>query len=392
MSATDQAAWARQMEKHEEAIRTVWAEDGIRHLAPVPGVGLQPPGPGREQPRPGHPVTGLFDNIPDSAMNEWHRIDKRLHELFSTEFLSGDLEPTRRLLETLGRAPLGSVRSGTGLSQASLEQKQVELDTSAQENLRKLDVDLQEWEGDAAGNFKKHLIDLELAIGACQDRIAAMYRAVAHYERALKAFRKDVLKAVNGTYAQFEEAEELQKKVALTVLGSVVATGAALVAVPVASGALASVAAWSAVGSALTSGGIGVTNLTMGGASKGEAVENMVKIGDQLVEDAQEAAGRVGEALYRVTVLSTGKNLNEVRPQRPKIVTDEKFDPDEFRHEDQPDEVTDRTSTDDLVQEPKKDADPDRDHHVRRPRDFWDNLRDPFGTERQPDAYEEQGR
>jgi hypothetical protein len=110
----------------------------------------------------------------------------------------------------------------------------------------------------------------------------------------------------------------------------------------------------------------------------------MVENGELIIEDAEDAARRVRNACFEITKYLTTYNgsrpdedpygdnettdLEEIRPDRPELITDQEFNPEEFRPDDATDGEVAEISRDDLVANPERNGDDPRDHELRDPR------------------------
>lgn len=292
--------------------------------------------------------------------------------------------------------PLGA---DIALDESQLGGKEIVLSDSATMQLDKLDLALESWKGDSADDYRRHQIELRQALAGCQDRIASAWRVMVKYKETVENYRKDILALIEAVYEAFEAAGTVDKQVELNTLAGLVTGAAALIVAPFTAGA--SAVAWLGVGATLTSTAIatGLTNksLRVGATNEAEAVLELVEKGKELVRDARKAAAVLGEASYTITKHLTGEwldvtdeNPNGVRASRPDIVTDDKFTPSEFRPEDRGPNDLKGIDTDDLVKEPPKDPDQERDHQVKPP-GFFERLGDELLNPGGRDVYEEQG-
>jgi hypothetical protein len=417
--ARSDAEWAHDLREHAKAIRLVWSEVGLPYIET--GRDEQGPADPRNPGSGGSPEIGspmpANPNVPgsDEATARWQEVDDTIKELFSHELLSGNLSAADDFVHALSLVPLGDGGpDANALPVAKGDRSSISVSVEYQDKINHLRTGLRSWEGKAAENFAHYLDEMDKALAMYQDRVAAAWLAIANYRRAIEGIRNDALDLVKAAYDKFDEIDQTKEKQKVTVLSSLVTAGVSLVGVGAAgvgTGGLASVAAWGFVLDAFKSGAVGYGILQMGAGTKGEAVENVAEGAKKIVQDAEKAADTVKEALYAVTKSMTGVNLTGrgtedgpkvddprqreagMRPDRPDIVTDDKFDPNEFRHDDQPPDSIDRADRDDLVKEPEREPDQARDHSIQDPKDepdsFWD-ITPPIPVPK-PDAYQEQG-
>jgi uncharacterized protein YukE len=334
-------SWADQMAQHSETFRGVWHEEGASYFL----------------------FDGKWTNDPNIDFDgdlgqELAKMDKRIDDLY-TDFASGAPGEISAIL--------------TRLSAANTQIRE-----NYHEHLDGMDIYLEDWEGSASDNFREYLNQLKDALDRKQDCIDAAKGAMQAYHDLITAMRTNVLDLVEQTQTALEQEDARAERSKLAILSAVVGVGAALLALPSAGTSLALVAASAGVGSALVAGGAGYASVQVGGQSKGEIISSMVTEGDKIIKDANEAWSRVENALFQVTTYLTnvkGQNLADVRPDRPRLITDDKFDPDDFHPDGQSAEDRKNVRKDDLVAEPERDEDEKRDHYIQDPEGPEDRIR-----------------
>lgn len=327
--------WADEMSGHSDAFRAVWKLHGGFYL--------------RNQ----------FAADPEQA---WDEYDSSIRDVF-TEFASGDLDSVTSIINYLD-----------GAAQA--------LENDASSNFDGVRRGLVDWRGDAAEGFSDYLNQLEDAVDNVRTIIDAARRSVVAYQELLTSLHNDVNELVEQTHDALDkvaqEREDEDKRVGLTIISSIVAVGAAAAsaaaAVPTAGVSLPALAA---VGSALTSGVVGVAVLQVGGSTEGAVIVDMLSQTQGILDEAREGRYRVEKALYEVTTFLTDAkptdptvhdtDTADLLPKRPAIVTDDKFDQNQFRPDDQPAGDRRGVSKEDLVAEPEARPDHERDHYLRPP-------------------------
>ncbi|WP_158883226.1 hypothetical protein [Amycolatopsis anabasis] len=369
--------WAEQMEKHSDTFRKVWAEEGFEYLMFKGGMAKEA----------GRPDMGAWNMPPqEDVQRKMQEIDTRIRNLFN-DFASGTTSEANVII--------------TNLSGANTDIRE-----NFHEHLDGMDIYLEDWSGKASDNFREYVNQLKDALVRKQDCIDATRRSMDAYRQLHTSFKSNVLDLVESTQAALEQVEKDEEarseRMKLTIISAVVAVGAAALAVPTAGTSLGAAAAVAGVGSALVGAGTSAASIQVGGTHKGEVICNLVDEGDKITKEAAEAAGRVEAAFFKVTTFLTnisGDNLKQVRPDRPKIITDPKFDPEDFHPDNQPKEDRQNVRKDDLVNEPDRRPDEKRDHYLQDPKDReieWDQdglisiprVKPPeYGR----DAYDEQG-
>ncbi|WP_157357477.1 WXG100 family type VII secretion target [Amycolatopsis nigrescens] len=359
------SAWTQDMEEHSGTFRAIWKQYGAGYL--MFGTDNPPVG---------------FDTDDPTLEDKMNEVDGRIRDLYA-DFCSGEPSEAKLTVESLGNA-ISDIRE------------------NFHEHLDGMDIYLEDWSGDASDNFREYLNQMKDALNRKQDCLEAAKGAIQAYHDFSVAFRGNILDLVEQTQAALdqvkEEEEARSERKKLAILSACVTVGAALAAIPTAGASMG--AAMAAVGASLVAGGAGVQAISVGGNSRGEVIANMLEEGDKIVKDAIEAKGRVEQALFKVTTFVTdvkGSNLQQVRPDRPQLITDEKFDPEGFHPDGQSKEDRKGVGKGDLVAEPDKADDEKRDHYIQDPSDQQWEFDGPFGLpklkdpERGPDAYEEQG-
>lgn len=327
--------WADEMAGHSEAFRAVWKLHGGSYL--------------RNQ----------FAANPDQA---WDEYDSSIREVF-TEFASGDLDSVTSIINYLN-----------GAAHA--------LESDASSNFDGVRRGLVDWRGDAAEGFSDYLNQMEDAVNNVLTIIDAARRSVVAYQELLTSLHNDVNELVEQTHDALDKVAEERadegNRIGLTIISSIVAVGAAALAVPSAGTSTAlSFPALAAVGSALSSGAASVAVLKVGGSTEGAVIVDMLSQTQGILDEAREGRYRVEKALYEVTTFLTDAkptdptvhdtDTADLLPKRPAIVTDDRFDQDQFRPDDQPEEDRRGLRKDDLVAEPDARPDHERDHYLRPP-------------------------
>lgn len=227
------------------------------------------------------------------------------------------------------------------------------------------DIDLQvtDWEGDAAESFSEYLRGtaredgsgrgsagneqrpgMENALANCRDRIIAMNYAMKAYRDAIKSFKKDVEKLVKESKDAIEAKDAAGHENAITAVTSVIAIGAAAVAT---GGSV--LLATAAVGTALGTSVAANASYTLVGKDPFAIMISMQEAGKKVLDDAGDALLRVSRAFETELDYLSGIHLLDVQPKRPDVVTDDRYNPDEFN----PGQVPGGISHDDLVKEPE---------------------------------------
>lgn len=355
------ATWSDEMEKYAEGYRAKWREHASN-------IDFDPFGPSAED---------LEDNPGD--------MEKRIQQLF-TDFASGDRPEIQSTIDALDKAMAC-------------------LGREAEMHLDMVPRRLANWEGDAADNFSDYLVEVKYkAVLAMQDRIVAAKHGMMAYQDLLHGFRKSILDLIQAADEAFQKEEDAEQKIGVGIVSAVVAVSAAALAIAAApaTGGLSIAAATGAIGSAMAGGYSGSAILAIGGENELAVIASLVDKGEKLIADLKPEVQKI-EAGFSAVVASVTNaadkklpdvrpdrrlNLKDVRPDRPDVVSDTTFDPDDFHHDDQSKDVSDRVNKDDLVEEPGKDADQEGDHYIGDG-DVDGRHRDP--KERERDDYPEQG-
>jgi hypothetical protein len=330
-------SWQSEMESEKQRFRGLWAEHGGDYLygdwLPLPPPSL------------------------DSSLT-MGSVDQRIEDMF-TKFSAGHLEEVQPILDLVE----GSHRT-------------LVADFAA--NAGGVRDHLDDWTGEGADRFRQYMRDMESAVELKENCLLAAQETIDAYRALLEEYHRaidELIRNTDAALADVEQAEEdAQYQFAFGVAVAVVGIGAA-----VASGGLALGAAAGALAA------VGAAELTafIGGKEQGEVIVSMVDNGEIIIGDAEDAAARVRDACFQITTYLTTYNgprhdndpygdnqttyLEEIRPDRPDLITDEEFDPEEFRPEDATDGDVSDMSRDDLVQNPQRDDDDPRDRELRDP-------------------------
>jgi hypothetical protein len=326
----DDAGWSAAMADHCRAFQAVWAEHG--------GAVSQTPG-WRDEIKPNLPQD-MQDGI-DAAQPYFEDVPPRIGELFET-FCSGRIEQAAAIHGDLAEA-------------ASLAGDEVDagLDTLKGEMSAS-------WHGDAADGFERWLGDMQRACENMSEVVLSARELMNAYQQLLRSYRSDILTLIDDVQARLTDAGLVAERRRLGMLGTIQQIGLGLLGVSSVQGAAIS------VGGALAGQAHNDSTMEVTGEEEGEVILSMLTEGEKIVADARAAGDRIVAGLLElgeyVTDTRDDRNqsrLDQIRPGRPSLITDEGFDPEDFRHEEQPPGVADRVSRDDLVREPPPDEDRD---------------------------------
>ncbi|NGY57889.1 hypothetical protein G7043_02965 [Lentzea sp. NEAU-D13] len=217
--------------------------------------------------------------------------------------------------------------------------------------LNDIDLYLENWEGDAADGFRSYLRgqpSIEGALARKRDVVRAAKYAMQAYEKAITSFRDDVLSLVEAGYKGVEAGEIRDAKIMITLASAAVSIGVAAAT----AGTGAAFIATLAVGDALQTGAAGVNSTVLDASSTEEVIGTLPWQGEPILETGRRQMEKVRMGFRAVAESMAGSGVPEVNPPRPRIVTDDKFNPDDFRQDGR--KPSGKISHDDLVKEPKE--------------------------------------
>ena len=321
----DDAGWAEAMDDHRRAFQAVWAEHG--------GVVSQTPG-WREELKPSLPQD-MQDEI-DAAQPYFEDVPPRIDALFET-FCSGRIEQAAAIHDDLVEA----ARLAGDEVDDGLDTLKGELAAS--------------WDGDTALWFGRWLGDMQGACNRMSDVALSARELMNAYQQLLQSYRSDILTLIDDVQTRLANAGSVSERRRLNMHGAIKQVGTSMLGAGSARGAVAS-----AVGSLLALAHSDKA-LQVGGEEEGAIILSMLTEGEKINADADAAAQYIVDGLLELGTYVTDVTgrLREIRPGRPNLITDDGFDPNEFRHEEQPPGIADRVSRDDLVREPPPDEDRD---------------------------------
>ncbi|WP_020496594.1 hypothetical protein [Sciscionella marina] len=282
--------------------------------------------------------------FPDAEWARW--CEEKLRFLFDT-FASGDADEAEVIVE--------------GLDQALMR-----LNQNVHKHLDRAKSDTVDWQGDTAEDFRHRLDDMNDAITRMHDCLDGTKRAMTGYRELQRKFRDGVLGFIESSHDQLDAVEQAQHEEAhkkrLNMISSVInIVGAADDEDPV------------GVVTAMVQGEISDKILDVSGPTKEEVFNSMVDEGNKILDDAVDSRYRIDRGLYTVLTYLTDIDkkktggVDQVRPKRPKLITDDSFDPDEFSPKGQSPKEHGKVDRDDLVADPGPDRDDREDHHVDVP-------------------------
>lgn len=218
------------------------------------------------------------------------------------------------------------------------------------------------WHGPAANDFADRLGDMQQACENMNEVLASARMTMDAYKEMLVNCRDNITFLIEDTQTRLEVAAETEQKRHLNMIKTVIdiaKPGGQMVDLtrPGASpdpgkslfGALFGVS------TVLMQGELSDQMLALGAEYRAEVIYSMVTEGEKIVADAQEAARKIERGFYemRSYVIDSDKiEFDQISPDRPDIVTDDRFNPDSFYDIEQPEEAYDQVDRDDLVPEP----------------------------------------
>ncbi len=217
--------------------------------------------------------------------------------------------------------------------------------------LNDVDLYLENWEGDAADGFRSYLRgqpSIEGALARKRDVVRAAKYAMQAYEKAITSFRDDVLSLVETGQKGVQAGEVRNAKIMITLASAAVSIGVAAAT----AGTGAAFVATLAVGDALQTGAAGINSTVLEANSAEAVIALLPSKGDEILETGRRQLEKVRLGFRAVAGSMSGSSVPEVNPPRPRLVTDDTFDPDDFRQDGR--RPSDRISRDGLVDEPKQ--------------------------------------
>ena len=219
--------------------------------------------------------------------------------------------------------------------------------------------DMDGWTGTAAEDFTTFLFNLRDAMDLLLAVVDVLVLILRAYQALVLAMRNDALTLTEKTLQAYEEAGADEWKIALAIAGAIVGVVAGFAAGP------AAPAVWGAVSGALAAGGTSVAGEVIGADSQLGALLTINKTGPSLISKIDGERAKLEQALRDLTGFVSGAKLEEIRPDRPEVITAPSFDPRSFGMTDEAQgghrRPTDQT---DLLPEPKREADGPYDESV----------------------------
>jgi len=217
--------------------------------------------------------------------------------------------------------------------------------------LNDIDLYLENWEGDAADGFRSYLRgqpSIEGALARKRDIVRAAKYAMQAYEKAVMAFRDDVMTLVETGQKGVQAGEVREAKIMITLASAAVSIGVAAAT----AGTGAAFIATLAVGDALQTGAAGVNSTVLEASSTEEVIGELPWKGDDILETARRQMEKVRLGFRAVAESMAGAGGPRGNPPRPRLVTDDEFNPDDFHQDGR--KPSGKISHDDLVKEPKE--------------------------------------
>jgi hypothetical protein len=215
-----------------------------------------------------------------------------------------------------------------------------------------IELHLANWHGETAEGFRRYLRGpngIGDALAHKRDRIKATRYALQAYERTISRFYDDVMEFIRKAQKGVEEGELIDKKVTISLVSAAFSVGTA--AATAGAGGLAITLA---VGEALTAGSAGANQTYLEGSSPEDIIGYMPSKGRPILDTARLNMEKVIAAFKVLPASLVDEKLPEVRPARPDLVTDDRFDPGGFHPDNNSGESG--ISREDVVKEPGRES------------------------------------
>jgi hypothetical protein len=332
-------SWQSHMENENRRFRGLWADHGQDYLY-GDWLSFNPP-------------------MADGS-HTVESVDRRIDDMF-TKFSAGHKDEVESIMVLLGR------------SHRTLEE-------DFAENTDGLLEQLDDWAGEGAERFRRYMREMKSAVDLKKNSLLAAEKTIEAYRELLEEYHRAIDELIRNTDAALDEVRQGNKDAEYEFSFGVAVAVAGVVGATVASGGLA----LGAAATALSAGAASSATALIGGPEEGGVIVSMVEIGEKIIEDAETSARHVRNACFEITTFFTtysgsrpdeepyGDNettdLEEIRPDRPELITDQEFDPEEFRPDDAEAGDVAGLSRYDLVLNPERDGDDPHDYELRDPR------------------------
>lgn len=215
---------------------------------------------------------------------------------------------------------------------------------------------LDDWEGAAATDARSWMRGMDSALARQRELVDALIMVHKAKRAVIEKFRADILQLIDATNKGMKAAGEQQEEVGWAIVSAVAGVVAACTA-PLGVGLVV------AIGASMIAGGASIAAASVGGENQAQVMVAMVVNGEDLIKLTKEEMAKVEKGFTEVTKYLTGSELKYVRPDRPDVVTDGDFRPDDFHPEDgYTPQVRDKLPKTDVLPEPPKKPDRDSDH------------------------------
>ncbi|WP_031465068.1 hypothetical protein [Sciscionella sediminilitoris] len=196
---------------------------------------------------------------------------------------------------------------------------------------------LAAWQGDAATGFRRYLETMRDAVHLMELLLTDQQTILENYNKLLKAMKQDFHTAMDTAATGLDKAELTEQSTKLQIVTAILTptNSAVSAAVTLFSVELSTALQWRGV------------------KGKHEVLESFAEALDDLHNKTTAEMDRIARA-FRITEQNILANDATLRPPRPTLVTDKRFDPDDFSSRSPGAErVEHRASHKDLVAEPK---------------------------------------
>ncbi|WP_020496636.1 hypothetical protein [Sciscionella marina] len=288
------------------------------------------------------PVGASWPTEVEAWADEWRRTAR---EVVTSELVPvGQLALPDRLYQSIMRFAVPEDFEASATMAEFVHQAKLAVARHRESGLDDTVATLAAWQGDAADGFRHYLQTMRDAVHLMELLLTDQQTTLENYNKLLDAMKQDFHDTMDAAADGLDKAQMAEESAEAHICTAIANATSSFEGSP----------------AALFTGAVTVYLDWKNVQGKPEVLESFANVLDQLHDGTTAEMDRIARA-FKITEQNILDNGALLRPPRPTLVTDKRFDPDDFSSRSPGAErVEHRASHKDLVAEPKDSQDPDQ--------------------------------